>query len=613
MITKMKKLTFLVYHKEYETFLQKLQELGVVHVQPAQEGAVAPSSMLEEKMRETERIEELIKQLSSIAVSEPMGEGNAERANSVMQRVEELNETLRSVQSRYRRLQNDEAALLPWGDFDVNQVNGLSELGYKMYFFTCMPKAYNPEWTTLYNTVVITQDAKQVNFIALMPVGTEVLIDAEPVFLPQQSLSEVQRLMKQAEAEQEQCQDELIQLATQHLADLKALQAHLYSSIEMDKVVLATEHAVDNKVMVLNGWIPAPKEEAVKAFLSTQPVYYEIREPRRGDNVPILLRNNPITRLYETLTEMYGMPDYEEFDPTPMVAPFFTLFFGLCVGDAGYGLILVLLGLYLKTKMAKSMAGMMNLVITLGVGTTIVGAVLGTFFGASLFDINIPDCIKQFMIVGKIDGTTYDKAMFLALIIGVIHICIAMTVKAIGDTVRFGFKSAISAWSWLLFVVGFVATGGLSFFKLISEDTTYWSFVVIGGISALGIYLLNDLKRNPLVNIGAGLWDTYNMATGLLGDFLSYVRLYALGLAGGILGGVFNMMAFMLKDSIPVPGLDWLACGFILVFGHTLNIAMSCLGAFVHPLRLTFVEYFKNSGYEGTGQAYKPFSVIKNK
>lgn len=113
-----------------------------------------------------------------------------------------------------------------------------------------------------------------------------------------------------------------------------------------------------------------------------------------------------------------------------------------------------------------------------------------------------------------------------------------------------------------------------------------------------------------LVNIGAGLWDTYNMATGLMGDTLSYIRLYALGLAGGMLGSVFNQLGFMVQESAGGV-MGWFFCILILVFGHGLNIGMSCLSAFVHPLRLTFVEYFKNSGYEGRGVMYKPFGTNK--
>ena len=128
--------------------------------------------------------------------------------------------------------------------------------------------------------------------------------------------------------------------------------------------------------------------------------------------------------------------------------------------------------------------------------------------------------------------------------------------------------------------------------------------IVIGVISALAIFIFNKPGRNPLINIGAGLWDTYNMATGILGDVLSYIRLYALGLAGGMLGGAFNNLGQMvLGDN---PSWQWLPFVIILLFGHVLNLLMPCLGAFVHPLRLTFVEYFKNSGYEGKGLKYNP-------
>ena len=140
------------------------------------------------------------------------------------------------------------------------------------------------------------------------------------------------------------------------------------------------------------------------------------------------------------------------------------------------------------------------------------------------------------------------------------------------------------------------------------------AYIGIGGVSAIGIYLLNDMRRNIFVNVGAGLWDTYNMATGLMGDLLSYLRLYALGLAGGMLGGVFNTLGMQLRDTMGdflfgVPG--WICFALIFVAGHGLNIALSCLSGYVHSIRLTFVEYFKNSGYDGKGMEYKPFSSKK--
>jgi V/A-type H+-transporting ATPase subunit I len=185
-----------------------------------------------------------------------------------------------------------------------------------------------------------------------------------------------------------------------------------------------------------------------------------------------------------------------------------------------------------------------------------------------------------------------------------------MTVKAICYTKRFGFRQTVSAWGWLLLIVGGIIVAVLGVAKLLSPAAIKWAVIVIGVLSALGIYIFNTPGRNPLMNIGAGLWDTYNMATGILGDVLSYIRLFALGLAGGMLGQAFNNLGEMvLGDGSNI--VLWLPFVLILLFGHVLNILMSSLGAFVHPLRLTFVEYFKNAGYEGKGAAYNPLTTNK--
>lgn len=615
MIAKMKKLTFLIYYKEYEAFLKQIQELGVLHVQKTQEGIVEATSELEAKLRQTEHVKEWMTRLEALGVAEVLP-STVEPAGAIVQRLDKIDEVRHKAEMELQRLHKDEATLQPWGNFDPQRIKGLADIGYVMRFFVCPERSFNEEWRDLYYATDITHDRGKVYFVTLTPVGEEVTPDAEQLRLPSVSLTALQQQIKDKERAIADLDEELKSVAVNGLSALRAYESQLRTSVAFDRVVLGTEHVAEDRLMVLQGWIPEDRETEVEKFLSAQDVYYEIRAARREDNAPIKLKNNAFVRMYEVLTKMYGMPDYGEFDPTPLVAPFFTLFFAFCMGDAGYGVVLIALGFFLKHKLSKSLAGMMNLVITLGVATMVFGAVLGTFFGVSLFDVDVPEWMKQFMIVGKIGETSYDKQMLLALLIGVVHICIAMTVKAIGSTVRFGFKESLSDWGWLLLVVGFICTGGLSFMEVISEKVSNTAFIVIGGVAAIGIYLLNNIRRNVFVNIGAGLWDTYNMATGLMGDVLSYIRLYALGLAGGMLGGVFNQLAFMVNDGLGdtlygIPG--WICCGLILVFGHTLNIAMSCLSAFVHPLRLTFVEYFKNSGYNGKGETYQPFSVIKNK
>ena len=356
------------------------------------------------------------------------------------------------------------------------------------------------------------------------------------------------------------------------------------------------------------GFAPTTEDARLTAEFNKMDIYWFKEDAVEEDNPPIKLRNNKFISMFEVLTGMYGMPVYSEFDPTPILGPFFLLFFSMCMGDAGYGILLIIIGLLMK-KYMPSMKSMAPLVTTLGVGTLVVGTILGTFFGISLAGASwVPDWLKRCMITGKVAG--YDAQMVLAIGIGVVHICLAMVVKAIGYTKRFGLKTTISTWAWLILILGGLVTAGLALAGVIDENVTKWIVIVVGVISGLGIYVFNTPGRNPLINIGAGIWDTYNMVTGLLGDVLSYIRLYALGLAGGMLGGAFNNLAYMAFDGMPIVA-NYIAFVVIILFGHTLNLAMSCLGAFVHPLRLTFVEYFKNSGYEGKGVAYNPLTNNK--
>ena len=611
MITKMKKLALLVYHKEYAAFLEKLREVGVVHIQERESGSVESPEM-EQKLAVANRYTRVVKRLEAFAPEVLESAGNPSDAAVIMDKVETLVADIEQHKTLQQVLDKDIASLEPWGDFDYSNVEKLSEAGYLLNFFVTSAKSYQSEWESDYNAILVAEKQSRKYFVTITPQGTTIDIDAEPAKLPTASLTALESELATVNARIEELEKELAQVAQSGLNTVKAAQEVQKRDIEFTKVMLGGERVSGDKLVMLEGWVPEESVDSLKAMLDNSGAFYELRAARRGDNVPVKLKNNAFTRMYEVLTKMYGMPSGTDFDPTPIVAPFFSLFFAFCMGDAGYGLLMVLLGFLLKKKLSKSLAGMMNLVITLGIFTTVMGALLGTFFGMSLLEFTgIPQSIRDFIIAGDVElmGSTYDKQMLLALGIGVIHISIAMTVKAINSTVFYGFKESLSAWGWWLVVVGGVVVGTLTFLSVIPAGISKWVFIAVGGIGALGIYVLNNLRRNILVNIGAGLWDTYNMASGLLGDILSYIRLFALGLAGGMLGATFNSLAMMVVEGQEGIGavFGWIGFGLIILVGHTLNIAMSCLSAFVHPLRLTFVEYFKNAGYEGKGEEYKPF------
>ena len=537
MISKMNKLSFLIYHKEYEMFLEKLRELGVVHVEKRQ-GAEMDAN-LQAFMQKRTAYQSLLKSMTLAAAS---FEGTVSSAPStltieqVVDSYESQQEHIQALNMQLPVLDKEIDAMEVWGEFDWNVIEQLKVNGWQMQFYCCPDKSFEEAWMDDYNATIINRKGGQCYFVTVNQMPVE--LEAEVVRLPKRRLSELVREQEQLKADIKKANEALDLFCIENTPVVEKALDSLESDINLMEVEqLGGERMAEGAIVMMEGWVPVENDAEVRKMLDESGVYYEIRAAEKEDNAPIKLKNGKISRAFEMLTKMYGMPDYGEFDPTPLLAPFYALFFGMCVGDAGYGLLLVLLGFYLKKKLSKSMAGMMNLLITLGAATTIVGAVFNTFFGASLTDLNLPEWMNSLIISGKWDGTSYDKTMVIALLVGMFHICFAMTVKAICSTARYGFKNALSDWGWWLLVGGSVVVATLNYLGVMDMDMSKMAFIGIGGVSAIGIYLLNNIRRNVFANIGAGLWDTYNMATGLMGDLLSYLRLYALGLAGGMLGG----------------------------------------------------------------------------
>nr|MBP9507892.1 V-type ATP synthase subunit I [Bacteroides sp.] len=393
---------------------------------------------------------------------------------------------------------------------------------------------------------------------------------------------------------------QLAMYATNEIPALEAALKAVQSEIEFSKVVLSSEQAAGEKLMMLQGWTPASNELAIKTFLDQSHVYYEIADPTPEDNVPIELNNKGIFAWFEPICRLYMLPKYNELDLTPFFAPFFMLFFGLCLGDSGYGLFLLLgaTGYRLIAKNIKqSMKGILSLVQILAISTFFCGMLTGTFFGVSLYDLPWPlfQRMKEMLYMDN------NQMFQLSLVLGAVQILFGMVLKVVNQTIQLGFKYAVATIGWIILLVS-MAVSYLLPTVMPMGGTVH---LVILSITGMMIFLYNSPGKNIFMNIGLGLWDSYNMVTGLLGDVLSYVRLFALGLSGGILASVFNSLAVGMSPDNVIAGP--IVMVLIFVIGHSINIFMNVLGAMVHPMRLTFVEFFKNSGYEGGGKEYKPF------
>ncbi len=616
MISRMTKYSFILMTGEKEGFLEQLQELGVVDISRSVKPVDADSA---EMLAKATRAKNALEYLEGInfkkdADAEAIEKATVSIEGDPVDFIEESRTKLGELNTSLANAEKQMKARLPWGDYDKDAVDNLNSLGYKVRYYCVDAKRFDEEWAGLYPLQVVENDGKKVWFVTVAPKNEEYSFPVPETAAPEGTFAAASKEADEIRAEIISSKAGLLNVKDYIPAIRDTYNRDL---VELDRY-LADSAAVgvaEDLVTVFTGFAPVENDAELCEAFDKMGVFYLKEEAVEEDNPPIKLKNNWFTRQFESFTGMYGMPVYSEFDPTAIVAPFYLLFFAMCLGDAGYGIILLLFGLMLNNGWVKfaMFDGLGNIISILGAGTLVVGTVLGTFFGMSLYDAAwVPQWLKSCMIVGDVEVPgmgMFNIQMLLALGIGVFHICLAMTVKAICYTKRFGFKETISSWGWFLLIVGGIIVAVLGVGKLISPEAIKWAVIVIGAVSALAIYIFNTPGRNPLINIGAGLWDTYNMATGILGDVLSYIRLFALGLAGGMLGQAFNNLGGMLLGDNPT--WQWLPFVLVLLFGHTLNILMSSLGAFVHPLRLTFVEYFKNAGYEGKGAKYNPLTTTK--
>lgn len=607
MIEKMKKLTFLVYHKEYEDFLHRLQGLGVMHV--------VTSEVNPQQSATISGYVEQIKQLTSLQKEMTTLLSDAKLKANELKDAKDLNDLL-SLTERFeklgalRRKETEQttqlAQLEPWGDFDPAKVNEqMQAAGCELQFYVAPTKTFKKEIEPLFPVMVVSE-AKKNTFFVLVARDSEISIPATRQTLPEVSQSKLQTehtaLVQQLSEETEA----LTKLSQENLSHVEEALRVLNAKMQFDTVKEGTSTAAADHLMVLNGWFPAAKQAELENAFSDDAAWYQISNPTPDDDIPICLKNNRFFRLFEMITKLYMLPKYNELDLTPFFAPFYIVFFGLCLGDSGYGLFItvaVLLTKFFMKNMSDGLRAALNLLLTMGISAFVFGFLSGAFFGFNLYDpkdvLNTPFFDK----IGAAVSLDNSQMFNLSLILGFIQIVFGMILKIVNKAIQFGLRYSVSSIAWLLVVL----SGAVIMF--LPQYAAIAKWVAIAGVVMAFCYNSPDAYKKPVtalpLNVGLGLWDAYNMATGMLGDMLSYIRLFALGLSGGIVASVFNSLAAgFAPDNIIFGPLVMIV---IFVFGHALNMFMNVLGAFVHPMRLTFVEFFKNSGYEGGGLEYTPF------
>ena len=603
MIVKMSKYAFMVYHREYDAFLTTLRELGVVHVKET--NSVLDNAELQALLAERKQVSTAIRycknlnsQTKEVTVAPARGLTKAEGLKLVG-KLEEMQEKQAQLQAAKVSLEKDIAYMDIWGEFSYANIRRLKKAGFDVTFFSCPTSKYEPKWGEEYNAFLVNNFQSVTYFLTVTKTGTPIDIDAERPKMPDRGLAKLHLAMEQLLDNIKVLNNQLKEYAAEQYNTLVELEKNIQNEFNLSNTLVQTDREAGDKLMLLEGFVPTEEAPAMEVALEKEGYYFQELDIQDGDRVPIKLKNNKFNRLYEPITKMFSLPNYTEFDPTPLFAPFFMLFFGLCFGDGGYGLLVLLACSFFKRKVNPDFKPYLTLFQYLGLAAIIVGTCTGSFFGIALADVPALSKVKDYFV-------SSDNLMTFSIVIGLVQIIFGKTVAAFKMKAQKGVKYSIAPFAWVFVITALALAFGLPMLNLQLPETVKTVFIGIAVIGLVVAYLYNSPGKNIFLNFGTGLWNTYNMASGLLGDTLSYIRLFAIGLTGAILGGVFNQLAVDMTEGMNIV-LRAVCMLLILLVGHAINIGLCTISSLVHPLRLIFVEYYKNAEFEGGGKEYRPF------
>ena len=595
MIVKMSKYAFMVYHREYDAFLTTLRELGVVHVKET--NSVLDNAELQALLAERKQVSTAIRycknlnsQTKEVTVAPARGLTKAEGLKLVG-KLEEMQEKQAQLQAAKVSLEKDIAYMDIWGEFSYANIRRLKKAGFDVTFFSCPTSKYEPKWGEEYNAFLVNNFQSVTYFVTVTKTGTPIDIDAERPKMPDRGLAKLHLAMEQLLDNIKVLNNQLKEYAAEQYNTLVELEKNIQNEFNLSNTLVQTDREAGDKLMLLEGFVPTEEAPAMEVALEKEGYYFQELDIQDGDRVPIKLKNNKFNRLYEPITKMFSLPNYTEFDPTPLFAPFFMLFFGLCFGDGGYGLLVLLACSFFKRKVNPDFKPYLTLFQYLGLAAIIVGTCTGSFFGIALADVPALSKVKDYFV-------SSDNLMTFSIVIGLVQIIFGKTVAAFKMKAQKGVKYSIAPFAWVFVITALALAFGLPMLNLQLPETVKTVFIGIAVIGLVVAYLYNSPGKNIFLNFGTGLWNTYNMASGLLGDTLSYIRLFAIGLTGAILGGVFNQLAVDMTEGMNIV-LRAVCMLLILLVGHAINIGLCTISSLVHPLRLIFVEYYKNAEFEG--------------
>lgn len=529
-----------------------------------------------------------------------------------------LNYRLHMTDEKINKMSSDLASLKPWTVYDVPL--DISETKATNIELGVVPSTVNLEnlkekleKLELPSSISVVNSDRELIYLAvvMMREGTDDVLGILKQYgftqLPFQGFEgrvsdNIEKITKQID-EQRDIRREL----EEEVAGYGKMQQNIeflsdYLTIERDRERIKSKMRVTKRTFNFEGWVPSHLKNKVERILDRYGCHYEYREPLEGEEVPVMIENSPAVTPFEAVTQMYSMPDYKGFDPTKWFAIFYAMFFGIMLSDAGYGLVITIATFITLKKfdlegMTKKMVKMF---MYCGIATIFWGAMFGGWFGDLIpvvADVLFGKKVEIKPIwFNPIDDPT--RLLIWSLGFGIVHIFLGMAINAYMLIKRGQFWDAVfDVFSWYVLIIGAIIYGALG-----NSNPALGKVGLYMAIIGAAILLLTGGRKNKgFGKVTGGLGALYGI-TGYVSDILSYSRLLALGLATGVIASVVNTMGSLGGRGI----VSFLVLIVVGIVGHSFNMAINILGAFVHSSRLQYIEFF-GKFYEDGGEEFDPF------
>lgn len=583
-IVKLKKITLYGCLREKQQILDELQTLGCMHITSLaipenllDKGDIGGFLQTREAWKYLNNCPHKLKQMKSSPSFDPA---------SIEQQILHNKHQMEELQDEKDVVKHSIEELLPWGNFALPDPKELSD---QKFWFYIVPHHEMKNINLQTMCAQIVHNDNRFSYVVIVAENEPEFMTGAQVKLPTASLNELKLRLDQIEFAIEDLQLERANLTRW----LDLFEKNLFRLEDQATLVNASHQTYDHHpLFALQGWIPFSDVEKIKAYAKKNELAVRIEEPNGDQQPPTLLSNKEFLKGGEDLLSFYMTPNYSLWDPSTTVFFSFAIFFAMIFSDAGYAIILGAILAFFWKRLGKTVTGQRfrNVLLALTIFSLIWGVLVGSYFGIT------PSPQGYLSYLKIIDMSNYAAMMMLAILVGVIHIVIANIAQAWSkrDSLM-----AIANIGWATALIG----GAVTFFGGQHSLIKTIGFALIAA-GILAVVFFTSIEKPFWKRLLKGLMGLTRI-TGMFGDVLSYLRLFALGLASASLAAVFNDLAKQIYHEMS--GFKLFLAILILLIGHGINFGLSLMSGFIHGLRLNFIEFF-NWGLPEEGTPFKAFS-----